>query len=70
MTAKIEELPLAYTVSGFCQIVGISKSGAYRLFKSGVITPRKAGHRTLILRADVEAWLASLPQKCDGGEVN
>jgi excisionase family DNA binding protein len=70
MPVIIEERPLAYTVSGFCQIVGISKSGAYRLFKSGVITPRKAGHRTLILRADVEAWLTNLPQKRDSGKFN
>ena len=53
---------VAYSISGFCAATGLSRSGVYRLFNTGAITPRKFGSRTLILRSDAEAWLASLPE--------
>ena len=54
--------PLSYTISGFCEATGLSRATVYRLFQAGVITPRKAGARTLIMRADVEEYLQSLPE--------
>jgi len=54
--------PLSYTISGFCKATGLSRATVYRLFQAGVITPRKAGARTLIMRADVEDYLQSLPK--------
>ena len=51
----------AYTVTEFCETTGLSRATAYRIFKAGVITPRKAGNRTLILGEDLRAYLNSLP---------
>ena len=56
------DTPLSYTISGFCKVTGLSRATVYRLFKAGAITPRKAGARTLIMRADVEEYLQSLPE--------
>ena len=56
------DTPLSYTIPGFCKATGLSRATVYRLFKAGTITPRKAGARTLIMRADVENYLHSLPE--------
>ncbi len=54
-------LPAAYTVSGFCDWAGISRSKVYDEAAKGRLPIRKVGKRALILRADAEEWLASLP---------
>jgi hypothetical protein len=51
----------AMSVSEFCRWACIGRTKAYALFKSRCITPRKIGSKTVILRADAEAWLNSLP---------
>jgi excisionase family DNA binding protein len=58
----VPTVPLAYTITGFCEATGLSRATVYRLFQAGVITPRKAGARTLIMKADAEAYLQSLPE--------
>ena len=40
---------------------GCSRSALYSAMKRGDLTARKAGRRTLISFADLEAYLASLP---------
>lgn len=42
-------------------ILPIDKSTLYRLFKAGKMTPLKLGGRTVVRRADLDAFLASLP---------
>jgi hypothetical protein len=42
-------------------ISGISRSGLYKLFKAGKITPRKNGKRTLVLVEDLERYVKALP---------
>lgn len=40
---------------------GLSRTTIYDALKRGKLTARKAGRRTLISFADLEAYLASLP---------
>jgi len=44
------------------EISGISRSGLYKLFKAGKITPRKSGKRTLLLVSDLRAYVENLPK--------
>lgn len=43
------------------QYSGMSRSALYEAMKRGDLIARKAGRRTLISFADLEAYLASLP---------
>ena len=52
---------LAYTVAEAAAATGLSDDTLYRKHHSGEITMRKAGRRTLIMAADVQALLAALP---------
>lgn len=40
---------------------GLSRTAIYEALKQGKLSARKAGRRTLIPFADLEAYLASLP---------
>jgi excisionase family DNA binding protein len=40
---------------------GIGRTKLYQLIKDGVIAAREVGRRTIVLRSDLEAFLASLP---------
>lgn len=40
---------------------GLSRTALYEALKRGAITARKAGKRTLIPVADLDAYLANLP---------
>jgi hypothetical protein len=51
----------AMTVDEFCRWACIGKTKAYAEAKSGRLTLRKIGAKTIILRSDAEAWLRSLP---------
>ncbi len=44
------------------QFSGMSRSSLYEALKRQDITARKAGRRTLISFADLQAYLASLPE--------
>ena len=55
------DLIQAYTVREFCRAYGIGRSLTYIEIAAGRLLVRKAGRRTLILKADADAWLASLP---------
>ncbi|NTZ41782.1 helix-turn-helix domain-containing protein [Altererythrobacter sp. SALINAS58] len=49
------------TVPEAVQFSGLSRSAIYEALKRQDISARKAGRRTLISFADLEAYLASLP---------
>ena len=51
----------AYTVKEFCFAHGIGRTQVYEEIKYGRLIAHKCGGRTLILRGDSDAWLASLP---------
>ena len=52
---------LAYSIDESCEIAGVGRTYIYTAIAAGDLTARKAGRRTLILRSDLEAWLAGLP---------
>jgi hypothetical protein len=43
------------------EISGLSRATMYNLFSQGLLTPRKYGSKTLILYADLVAFLHGLP---------
>lgn len=53
--------PISITIRDAVQTTGISRSALYEALKRGDLSARKAGRRTLIPIADLEAYLASLP---------
>lgn len=53
--------PIAVTIPEAVKLSGLSRSALYEALKRRTIIARKAGRRTLIPFADLEAYLASLP---------
>ena len=53
--------PLALTIIDAVTVSGMSRTSIYEALKRGDLTARKAGRRTLISFADLQAYLASLP---------
>jgi predicted DNA-binding transcriptional regulator AlpA len=52
---------LALTIPEAVAMSGIGRSSLYEVFKAGGIKPRKHGKRTLVMVADLENYLKSLP---------
>lgn len=52
---------IAVTIPEAVKVTGLSRSRLYEALRSGDLSARKAGRRTLIPFADLEAYLASLP---------
>lgn len=55
-------MPLAYSIPALKNATSLSRSLIYEHIKRGLLKTTKVGKRTLVLRADAERWLASLPQ--------
>ena len=56
------DLPIAVTIPDAVKASGMSRSSIYEALKRGDLSARKAGRRTLISFADLQAYLANLPQ--------
>ena len=54
-------IPIAVTIPDAVKATGMSRSALYEALKRGDLTALKAGRRTLIRFADLEAYLTSLP---------
>lgn len=54
--------PITVTIPDAVKATGISRTSIYEALKRGDLSARKAGRRTLISFADLEAYLASLPE--------
>jgi excisionase family DNA binding protein len=52
---------LALGILEAARAAGVGRSTIYENINSGQLKARKAGRRTLILRADLQAWLDSFP---------
>lgn len=59
--------PITLTIPDAVKATGMSRSAIYEALKRGDLTARKAGRRTLISFAELEAYLASLPTYHAGG---
>ena len=53
--------PIAVTIPDAVKLSGMSRTALYEALKRQDISAWKAGRRTLISFADLEAYLASLP---------
>jgi len=51
----------AHSIREVMKITGLGRSFIYEEIKAGRLAARKAGRRTLIFDADLNSWLASLP---------
>ena len=56
------DTPLALSIPDAVRLSGCSRSALYLALKRGDLIARKAGRRTLISFADLEAYLAGLPE--------
>lgn len=52
--------PLAYSITKLCALTDVGRSLIYQHVKSGLLRTTKVGRRTIVLRADAEAWLQHL----------
>ena len=61
-TEKAEPTPikLALTVPEACQRVGIGRSRLFEEMRTGRLRRKKVGSRTIILAADLDAWINGL----------
>ena len=50
----------AFSISQFCRTYAVGRTFCYSEISAGRLRARKAANRTLILRADAEAWANSL----------
>jgi excisionase family DNA binding protein len=52
----------AFTLKDFCDAYRVCREKAYQQIRAGRLRAVKLGRKTLILRADADAWAASLPE--------
>jgi excisionase family DNA binding protein len=57
---------LAVTIPEACELAHLSRSTLYQAIKRGDLIARKYRRRTLILRSDLENFLAKLPASNGG----
>ncbi|MCZ4342881.1 helix-turn-helix domain-containing protein [Sphingomonadaceae bacterium G21617-S1] len=55
------QTPISITIPDAVKASGMSRTSIYEALKRGDLSARKAGRRTLIAFADLEAYLARLP---------
>ncbi len=60
-------IPISVTIPDAVRVSGMSRTSIYEALKRGDLTARKAGRRTLIQFADLQSYLASLPEYRAGG---
>jgi excisionase family DNA binding protein len=53
---------LAVGIMEAAHLAGVGRSTIYQSINTGDLKARKAGRRTLILRDDLQEWLASFPR--------
>jgi excisionase family DNA binding protein len=62
----MEQKVLAYTIKDACRASGLGRTTVYAAVKAGALSVRKCGRRSLILAADLEQFLLTLPTSSSG----
>ena len=58
----MSECRLAFSITEFSKMAGLSRSTIYKVIKDGQLKARRLGSRTLITKADAEAFFDALPK--------
>lgn len=53
-------MQLSFSIEEVCAATGLGRTKIYEAIGSGILPAKKWGKRTLILKADLEAFLAGL----------
>jgi excisionase family DNA binding protein len=53
---------IALSIEEACKLSNLGRTKLYELIKSGALTARKCGRRTIIIRSELEAVLKALPK--------
>jgi excisionase family DNA binding protein len=53
----------ALSIAQTTRLLGIGRSTLYGIIKDGLLPVRKLGKRTLIMREDLDNFIAALPRK-------
>ena len=51
----------AFAIGEFCARYGICRDTFYQEVRRGRLRARKLGMKTIVLRADADAWVATMP---------
>ncbi len=54
--------PLAVSIPDAVKMTGVGRSSLYAAIKTGALSVRKAGRRTVVPVDALKAWLAGLPE--------
>ena len=57
----MQTAPIALTIPDAVKVSGLSRTSIYEALKRGDLVALKAGRRTLVRYAELEAYMASLP---------
>ncbi len=60
---------LALTVAEACAVARVGRTALYQAISSGALVARKRGRKTLLLPADLQTWIATLPKIGPKGTV-
>jgi excisionase family DNA binding protein len=52
----------AFTINEICQRYGVCRETVYKAIRAGRLRARKIGDKTVVLRADAEAYETNLPE--------
>jgi len=63
VSASVPAETAVMTVNELAQYFRISRVSAYKLFNTGALMPIKIGGRTMVRRADADAFLAGCPRR-------
>jgi excisionase family DNA binding protein len=59
----LDNTRISHTIPDACVVTGLSRTTLYEAIKTGRLTHRKYGNRTLILHEDLKAFIEKLPAR-------